>query len=728
MLFRTVRRRHRRSGAIAVLTALLLISLVGFAALGIDVGYILVAKRQLQRSSDAAAHAAALNISNPAVARPAARDIIGFNPVLGQTLQLTDADIIFGTRNWSTSGYSFTWNTLPYNAVKVTVRKTQDSPNGSLPLILAPLLGHSRADFSASSIAVVYPRDIVFVLDVSGSMHHDGEMWAIPLLDWQTPNIRDGKGAGTLIQEAEWADFGLTAGGVPLNLANNPTALNTFNFSDHTKNQEVVLPTLSGYQPSTALADSVKTYNGICPSKHNQTAYVDTTTTPNRILAKLDYTDILAYCNSSTVKSTPEWYSYSQDYNGNASAVCAYDFIVDKYLPKVMPLAKPSLTDVATRNKYRTYWRGYTAYLTGKPASSNSATYGIDGGNNPSSTSVETDYINEYTRADGSKYPYSLQTEMAELKNHANYASYIQFMMDQANERQSGIQNNGNSATGSQLYYSPKQMNKWLSQAGSAGDTANVYRLRSENYSTDLNPVYLPPREFPASAVLDAVLACCKTLNQDNQGVNAVVRDHVAVVAFSDTFYQISGTSTAPFLDVVDDYSALLAAVVAGGQSGDNGTNTMSALRLATNWFTPTSDPNLSYARASASRVLILFTDGEANQKSTPTKSLTSPSPPLIDLDKQGIKNDPYYISGSATYTAEKNAALREVVDLYALNVTVNAIIAGAASDDFVQRMSLLTNGIYQDSGANYEQYTNNLINDFGRLARVRAISFAIER
>ncbi|MCY2990605.1 MAG: pilus assembly protein TadG-related protein [Planctomycetota bacterium] len=720
MFLRTVGRRHRRSGAIAVLTALLLISLLGFAALGIDVGYMLVAKRQLQRSADAAAHAAALNISNPTVARPAARDAIGFNPVLGQSLQLPDADIIFGTRNWNTSGYYFTWGTLPYNAVKVTARKTQDSPNGSLPLILAPLLGKSRADFSASSIAVVYPRDIVFILDVSGSMHHDGEMWAIPLLNWQSPNVQDGKGAGTLIQEAEWADFGLTAGGVPLDLADNPTAQNTFNFLDHTKNQEIVLPLLV----NQSLAQSVSTYNGV---DTNKTAYV---TSNNTIQAKLDYADILAYCNSTTLKSSTANGRWPSDFrtaystsSTHAAEVCAYDFIVDQYLPKVMPLAKPSLTDVTTRNTYRTYWRGYTAYVTGNAASSNSADDGIDGGNNPSSSywgvQKETEYKDLYRRSDGSQYPYSLQTEMAELKNHANYASYIQFMMDQANERQSGIQNNGNSATGSQLYYSPKQMNKWLSQAGSAGDTANVYRLRSADYSTDLNPVYLPPREFPASAVLDAVLACCKKLNQDSQGVNAVVRDNVAVVAFSDTFYQISGTSTDPFLDVVDDYSALLAAVVAGGQSRDNGTNTMSALRVAEDWFG-------NHGRASASRVVILFTDGEANQSTSP-KSLATPTPPLIDLNSEGIKNDPFYLSGNALYTAEKNAALREVLDLFALNVTVNAITAGAGNDDFVQRMSLLTNGIFQDSGAAYDQYASNLTRDFERLAKVRAISFAIE-
>ena len=58
----------------------------------------------------------------------------------------------------------------------------------------------------------------------------------------------------------------------------------------------------------------------------------------------------------------------------------------------------------------------------------------------------------------------------------------------------------------------------------------------------------------------------------------------------------------------------------------------------------------------------------------------------------------------------------------------MDCVVAGVGKDSFVQRMSLLSNGIFQDSGANYDEYGTNLIRDFEKLAKVRAITFAIEQ
>ena len=719
MTLRNTRQRDRRSGKILIMAALLLVVLIGMVAMAVDTGYIGVAKRQLQRSTDAAAHAAALLITNQTNARVAAKDVIQYNPVAGAPIQLANEDILFGTRGTGTNGYStFLWGNAPYNAVKVIGRKTTASVNGPVKLFFANILGRPSVDMTATSIAVVYPRDIVFVLDVSGSMHHDGEMWAIPLLNFVSP------GAGTRVLEAEWADFGLT--GVPLDIVDNQTSTYTFDFNDRTKNQTIELPRLYTDSTHTALQSAAASATYYTSNSRGATSGYVSVDAGGKIQAQLDYANILALCGNAEIgarwpNSPVNWQvNYNNNYNGTETQqIGAYDLIIDQYLSKVMPLAKPSLTDAATRDTYRDYWRGYVNYLRGFSSGSNAASDGIDGCNNPSNTTNgrtnETDYKLLYRNPDAPTIAYSgsLSAVMDKLKNHANYATYIQFMMDQANERTVGVRYDGSSTAGTQRF-SPKQMNKWLAQTGLTNTTdTNVYQRWSADYQQ-----YLPAREFPCGAVLEAVLAACKQFNADNIGLSSSIRDRVAVVAFTNTTVVASGTPTAPFLDVVDQYQDLQMAVIKATQSMDNGTNTMSGIRIAEDWFT-------NYGRSSASRVVILFTDGEANQSTNP-KSIPNYSTLKIDLDGEGIKDDLYYLN-SGTYQNEKNAALREVEDLYALNATVNSVVAGVGKDAFVQRMSLLSNGIFQDSGANYDQYGPNLIRDFEKLAKVRAITFAIE-
>ena len=57
-------RPSRRRGAVAVSVALMLVTILVFAALTIDVGYLFIVKGQLQNSADAAALAAAGQLIN----------------------------------------------------------------------------------------------------------------------------------------------------------------------------------------------------------------------------------------------------------------------------------------------------------------------------------------------------------------------------------------------------------------------------------------------------------------------------------------------------------------------------------------------------------------------------------------------------------------------------------------------------------------------------------------
>lgn len=173
--------RDRRTGAVAVTVAVAIPVVIAFAALSVDVGVMYNAKADLQRAADAAAMAAASRLTSlvsgdpVTLGRQAARDTAHANPVLNQAPQLTDSDIVFGTAkvNPFTQAVTFTPTENVPNAVRVTVRKTADSPNGPLPLYFARIFGRDSTNVQATATAAVAPRDIALVSDVSGSLVYD---------------------------------------------------------------------------------------------------------------------------------------------------------------------------------------------------------------------------------------------------------------------------------------------------------------------------------------------------------------------------------------------------------------------------------------------------------------------------------------------------------------------------------------------------------------------------
>jgi len=175
----------RRRGVVAVQVGAMMTVLVGFAALTIDVGAMYTAKAELQSAADAAALAAAGMLGEYAHGDPVtlattqAVKVAAANRVFGQPLRLDPAtDIQFGRANYNaeTNSYTFTPTlTLP-DAVRVVARRTSKSLNGPLPLFFAGIFGQHHSDIEAEAIAVMVPRDIAIVADLSGSMNDDSEL------------------------------------------------------------------------------------------------------------------------------------------------------------------------------------------------------------------------------------------------------------------------------------------------------------------------------------------------------------------------------------------------------------------------------------------------------------------------------------------------------------------------------------------------------------------------
>ncbi len=175
---------HRRRGAVAVQVAVSMSAIVGFAALTIDVGVVYNAKTDLQRTADAAALAAASKLAaydegDPlALARAEAVRLVELNTVMREQVSVSGSDVEFGRAvyNEDSGSYDFQPTTQFPDAVRVVVSKTSGSANGGLRLYFARIFGKETADVSAEAIAMMVPRDIAIVADLSASHNDDSEL------------------------------------------------------------------------------------------------------------------------------------------------------------------------------------------------------------------------------------------------------------------------------------------------------------------------------------------------------------------------------------------------------------------------------------------------------------------------------------------------------------------------------------------------------------------------
>ncbi len=165
--------KKRRRGVIAVLAAVFLVVMLGLIAFAVDIGHLGLARTQLQASADSAALAAAATTNLPrSEMETVAKQFAGYHSVGGRSLQLNSNDVEYGT--WDAASRAFTSSAQAGNAVRVTVR-TDAENGGATPLFFGRLFGLASVNQNASAVATCNPRDIAFVVDLSGSMNNDTE-------------------------------------------------------------------------------------------------------------------------------------------------------------------------------------------------------------------------------------------------------------------------------------------------------------------------------------------------------------------------------------------------------------------------------------------------------------------------------------------------------------------------------------------------------------------------
>ena len=207
---KTPNRRLRPAGAV-VFVAISLALTLGIAALAVDLGVLYQAQAELQRAADAAALAATEQLivaqgqdsGEPDGADPldpldaatyAAGALARINTVIREEGALNaETDIEFGRAVYmpAIERFEFQPSSEPYDSVRVTVRRTEGNSSGPIDLIFAKFLGHDTRDLQARAAAVLVPRDIAVVIDLSGSMTYDSELRYWDRNDGGYANTRD---------------------------------------------------------------------------------------------------------------------------------------------------------------------------------------------------------------------------------------------------------------------------------------------------------------------------------------------------------------------------------------------------------------------------------------------------------------------------------------------------------------------------------------------------------
>ncbi len=145
--------------------------MLGMIAFAVDLGYLSLVRTQLQATADSAALAGAGTMnSTRADMIAAAQSFAVRNKVAGRAAELPTNDVEPGI--WDSTVRTFTPSEQLGNAVRVTVR-TSESTGGETPLFFGKVFGRSSMAQQASAIATANPRDIAFVIDISGSMNDD---------------------------------------------------------------------------------------------------------------------------------------------------------------------------------------------------------------------------------------------------------------------------------------------------------------------------------------------------------------------------------------------------------------------------------------------------------------------------------------------------------------------------------------------------------------------------
>jgi hypothetical protein len=169
----------------------------------------MLVRTQLQAAADSAAMAGAANLGK------SYNDIFdladrfaGYHIAGRKNVELNTSDVEIGI--WDSKTRTFTPSGSMGNAVRVKARRDATA-GGEVPLFFSRVFKQFSFSMSASAVAMANPRDIAFVVDLSGSMNDDTEpCWATGAIN--STFAPDGyPTVGNELMEQVYDDFGYGA-------------------------------------------------------------------------------------------------------------------------------------------------------------------------------------------------------------------------------------------------------------------------------------------------------------------------------------------------------------------------------------------------------------------------------------------------------------------------------------------------------------------------------------
>jgi Flp pilus assembly protein TadG len=196
---RAMNSNQLRRGTILPLFAMALVSVVGFVALAVDIGVLAIADTQCQNAADNAAMAGARSLngnttsSTTTTATSNAQSAGAANSILNTAIKASDFTTLqHGALHYNSSSQTFTPAFPPvspdnYNLTQVTLTPSRSG-------FFSTVLGLSSFKITASATAAHRPRDVAIVIDFSGSMNNETDLWNCEAYlgnDLNTPNNTD---------------------------------------------------------------------------------------------------------------------------------------------------------------------------------------------------------------------------------------------------------------------------------------------------------------------------------------------------------------------------------------------------------------------------------------------------------------------------------------------------------------------------------------------------------
>jgi Flp pilus assembly protein TadG len=167
-----------RLGIVLPIIAVAIVALVGLVSLAVDVGRLVVAKTECRAAADAAAIAGARSLDGTQNLTGATASAVAATAdylILGESIAADEVAVEHGSYHYDVGAEKF-YPQIPavapdnYNLTKVTITHT-------VKLTFARVLGRTMSTVSATSTAAHRPRDIAIVLDYSGSMNNESDLW-----------------------------------------------------------------------------------------------------------------------------------------------------------------------------------------------------------------------------------------------------------------------------------------------------------------------------------------------------------------------------------------------------------------------------------------------------------------------------------------------------------------------------------------------------------------------